>query len=92
MRATTYLDHGQSKKLFGNSLELQVILVVLFRFILNMWLLMTINQGCSQRFNWGKRQNALIGGEGVYSYIRVLPDKFLLKSTLMTTDFKIRRA
>ena len=30
---------------------------------------------------------ALIGGR-VYSYIRVLPDKFLLKSTVMTTDFK----
>ena len=30
---------------------------------------------------------ALIGG-GVYSYIRVLPDEFLLKSTVMTTDFK----
>ena len=32
---------------------------------------------------------ALIGGGGgAYSYIRVLPDKFLLKSTVMTTDFK----
>ena len=32
---------------------------------------------------------ALIGGGGgAYSYIRVLPDEFLLKSTLMTTDFK----
>ena len=32
---------------------------------------------------------ALIGGGGgEYSYIRVLPDEFLLKSTLMTTDFK----
>ena len=31
---------------------------------------------------------ALIGGGGVYSYIRVLPDEFLLKSTVMTTDFK----
>ena len=30
---------------------------------------------------------ALIGG-GAYSYIRVLPDEFLLKSTVMTTDFK----
>ena len=30
---------------------------------------------------------ALIGG-GKYSYIRVLPDEFLLKSTLMTTHFK----
>ena len=30
---------------------------------------------------------ALIGGGG-YSYIRVLPDEFLLKSTVMTTDFK----
>ena len=32
-------------------------------------------------------------GEGEYSYICVLPDEVLLKSTLMTTDFKeIRRA
>ena len=31
---------------------------------------------------------ALIGGGGAYSYIRVLPDEFLLKSTVMTTDFK----
>ena len=30
----------------------------------------------------------LIGGGGAYSYIRVLPDEFLLKSTVMTTDFK----
>ena len=29
---------------------------------------------------------ALIGG--AYSYIRVLPDEFHLKSTVMTTDFK----
>ena len=28
------------------------------------------------------------GGGGGYSYIRVLPDEFLLKSTVMTTDFK----
>ena len=28
------------------------------------------------------------GGGGEYSYIRVLPDKFLLKLTLMTADFK----
>ena len=31
---------------------------------------------------------ALIGGGGAYSYIRVLLDEFLLKSTVMTTDFK----
>ena len=32
---------------------------------------------------------ALIGGGGgAYSYIRVLPDEFLLKSTVMTTDVK----
>ena len=30
---------------------------------------------------------ALIGG-GVYSYIRVLPDEFLLKSVVITVDFK----
>ena len=29
---------------------------------------------------------ALIGG--VYSYIRVLPDEFLLKSVVITVDFK----
>ena len=29
---------------------------------------------------------ALIGG--AYSHIRVLPDEFLLKSTVMTTDLK----
>ena len=28
------------------------------------------------------------GGGGAYSYIRVLLDEFLLKSTVMTTDFK----
>ena len=28
------------------------------------------------------------GGGGAYSYICVLPDEFLLKSTVMTTDFK----
>ena len=28
------------------------------------------------------------GGEGEYSYLRVLPDEFLLNSTLITTDFK----
>ena len=31
---------------------------------------------------------ALIGGGGAYMNIRVLPDEFLLKSTVMTTDFK----
>ena len=32
---------------------------------------------------------ALIGGGGgVYSYIRVLPDEFLLKSVVITDDFK----
>ena len=31
---------------------------------------------------------ALIGGGGVCSYIHVLPDEFLLKSTLMANDFK----
>ena len=32
---------------------------------------------------------ALIGGGGgVYSYIRVLPDEFLLKSVVITVDFK----
>ena len=31
---------------------------------------------------------ALIGGGGAYSYIRVLPDEFLLKSIVMSTDFK----
>ena len=29
-----------------------------------------------------------MGGGGEYSYIRVLPDEFLLKLTLMTADFK----
>ena len=28
------------------------------------------------------------GGGGAYSYIRVLPDEFLLKSTVIATDFK----
>ena len=27
-------------------------------------------------------------GGGVYSYIRVLPDEFLLKSVVITVDFK----
>ena len=31
---------------------------------------------------------ALIGGGGVYLYIRVFPDEFLLKSTLMITYIK----
>ena len=31
---------------------------------------------------------ALMGGGGEYSYIRVLPDEFLLKLNLMTADFK----
>ena len=31
---------------------------------------------------------ALIGGGGGYSYIRVLPDEFLLKSVVITVDFK----
>ena len=31
---------------------------------------------------------ALIVGGGAYSYIRVLPDEFLLKSIVMTTGFK----
>ena len=32
---------------------------------------------------------ALIGGGGdVYSYIRVLPDEYLLKSVVITVDFK----
>ena len=31
---------------------------------------------------------ALIGGGGAYSYIRVLPDEFLLKSVVITVDFK----
>ena len=28
------------------------------------------------------------GGGGVYSYIRILPDEFLLKSVVITVDFK----
>ena len=31
---------------------------------------------------------ALLGGGDAYSYIHVLPDEFLLNSTVMTTDFK----
>ena len=32
---------------------------------------------------------ALIGGGGgAYSYIRILPDEFLLKSVVITADFK----
>ena len=31
---------------------------------------------------------ALIGGGGAYSYIHVLPDEFLLKSVVITVDFK----
>ena len=41
---------------------------------------------CKRTFR--AKTKALIGGGGVYSYIRVLPDEFLLKSTVMTTDFK----
>ena len=49
----------------------------------------------SRRYHHGNKKDefrgetrALIGGGGEYSYIRVLPDEFLLKLTLMTTDFK----
>ena len=44
--------------------------------------------------NWERKTSrgetrALIGGGGgEYSYIRVLPDEFLLTLTLMTADFK----
>ena len=31
---------------------------------------------------------ALIGGGGRYSCIRILPDEFLLKSVVITVDFK----
>ena len=31
---------------------------------------------------------ALVGGGGVYSYIHVLPDEFLLKSVVITVDIK----
>ena len=31
---------------------------------------------------------ALTGGGGGYSHIRVLPDEFLLKSVVITVDFK----
>ena len=37
-------------------------------------------EGRSQSVNWG--------GGGGYSYIRVLPDEFLLKSVVITVDFK----
>ena len=41
------------------------------------------------KLNWIRGETrALIGGGGEYSYIRVLPDEFLLKLTLMTADFK----
>ena len=36
----------------------------------------------------GKTRALIGGGGGEYSYIRVLPDEFLLKLTLMTADFK----
>ena len=36
----------------------------------------------------GAVTRVLIGGGGEYSYICVLSDEFLLKSTLRTTDFK----
>ena len=46
--------------------------------------------GCGSRLEVTRAETkALIGGGGgAYSYIRVLPDEFLLKSTVMTTDFK----
>ena len=34
------------------------------------------------------KTKALIGGGGVYSYIHVLLDEFLLKSVVITVDFK----
>ena len=34
----------------------------------------------------GRNLSANWRGGGAYSYIRVLPDEFLLKSTVMTTD------
>ena len=36
----------------------------------------------------GETRALIGGGGGEYSYIRVLPDEFLLKLTLMTADFK----
>ena len=36
----------------------------------------------------GETKALIWGGGGEYSYIRVLPDEFLLKLTLMTADFK----
>ena len=39
-------------------------------------------EGRSQSVNWGG---------GGYSYIRVLPDEFLLKSVVITVDFKKNR-
>ena len=39
-------------------------------------------------FNLNRTVTKALFGGGAYSYIRVLPDEFLLKSTVMTTDFK----
>ena len=44
--------------------------------------------GRNRIFSHRGETRALIGGGGEYSYIRVLPDEFLLKLTLMTVDFK----
>ena len=37
---------------------------------------------------FGGETRALIGGGGEYSYIRVLPDEFLLKSAVIKVNFK----
>ena len=44
--------------------------------------------GLGSRANLRAVAKALIEGGGVYSYIGVMPDLFLLKLTLITTDFK----
>ena len=44
---------------------------------------------CQVPFLCRAETKALIGGGGVYSYIHVLPDEFLLKSVVITVDLPI---
>ena len=49
-----------------------------------LWLKRKNNQFGDQGRNWSVNW----GGGGAYSYIRILPDEFILKSVIIIADFK----